>query len=114
MSLQTTNLLELLNRLEERGVMYIQPFTYETTVAFLSGYNHAMVSLGESNLLDSFREWLHERVGHHCSLSWPTVVRDIFAKGDSSLAIQELFGLLRAFLNQLSGAPGEERGGKGT
>ncbi len=93
-------LVELMHNLERRGDMYVQPFNYDTLVSYLSGYDHGgMVSGGES-FLDAFRDWLHDRIGHHCALHWSVVVRDLFANRSAEQAVPVLFQLLRQFFRE--------------
>jgi len=87
----------LIERLRKRGGMYIQPFSYDGLVAYLSGYDHARVDAGEASELDEFSDWLQRKVGHHCSLHWSALVREEFARGDKDLAKEQLFDLLDEF-----------------
>lgn len=91
------NLAGLLDRLEQRGGMYVQPFNYQTLTAFISGYDLGLVDAGAPSEIGEFQLWLDRRVGHHCSMNWPAVVRDVFAGGDEDKAVPALFGLLRSF-----------------
>jgi hypothetical protein len=97
-----TQFATILDRLEARGVLYIQPFTYDTLVAFLDGYDCAIYDGGNASILQHFREWLHNKVGHHCSLHWSVVIWDLFAGKDESFAVSALFNLLREFIGDRS------------
>jgi len=87
----------LIQRLESRGGMYVQPYNFETVVAYLDGYDHAVLASGRKSYLEEFREWLHRRVGHHCSLHWAAVIRDVFAKKNKNVALRKLFEFFREF-----------------
>lgn len=91
----------MLKHLERRGALYIQPLNYSTLVAFLTGYDMAIVSSGEPGFLSRFKEWIDKRVGHHCSLHWSAVIRDVFAGGDSDRAMSVLHQMFGEFMREL-------------
>ena len=107
MSAPLAQFAALLDRLERRAGMYIYPVSYETLVAYLSGYDGAKVESGAPSIIEAFREWLHGRVGHHCSMYWAAVVREEFAGGDSRRAVPQLFGLFREFLHDTRASLGD-------
>ena len=61
MSAPLTQFAALLDRLERRAGMYVQPVSYETLIASLSGYDGAKVESGAPSVVEAFGEWLHER-----------------------------------------------------
>jgi len=69
-------------------------------VAFLTGYDLAIVESGGTGELGAFKEWLNKRVGHPCSMNWAAVVRDEFAEKNEALAVEALFRLLREFIHE--------------
>jgi len=93
--------VSMLEQLEKRGTMYVQPFSYDAVANYLSGFDRGIATSGGQSLLEGFPEWLNRRVGHHCSLHWSQIVRDQFAKGQEKAAIRELFRLFREYLSEL-------------
>ncbi len=87
----------ILQNLKKRGGMYVYPVTFEALVSYIAGYNHGVVNSGGESVLDAFQEWLERRIGHSCSLSWPALVRDVFAKKIQEKAIPTLFELFEEF-----------------
>ena len=88
---------ETIHHLSSHGPMYFQPFNYDSLVAYLSGYDHAMIERGEPSSLLAFKNWLHEKVGHHCSLHWSRVIVDVFACGDRAMAMGKFFVLYKEY-----------------
>lgn len=92
-----TPVRSIVKELENRGPMFVQPHNYDTVVAYLSGFNHAAVASGESDELDSFRNWLNKQLGYHCCNHWSVVIRDVFCKGDKEKSLRQLFKLFGEF-----------------
>jgi hypothetical protein len=93
-------LSNVLDQLGDRGGLYIQPFNYQTLVAFISGYDLAVAESDGKGLLERFREWLHNRVGQHCSMSWAAVIRAEIAEKDEDQAVRVLIRLFRDFIRE--------------
>src|SRR5260221_4445508 len=101
MDQEIQHFLSLLDLLEKRGSMYVQPFSYETVVAYVSGFDRGTTAAGGQSLLEGFPNWLHQRVGRHCAMHWSAVVKELCAKGESKAALPELFRLFREYLSEL-------------
>jgi hypothetical protein len=82
--------------------MYVPSISYETLVAYLCGFDYAMHVCGMNSELKPFADWLDLRVGYHCSKHWPAVIRDVFANGESSLAMERFFELFREYKSSIS------------
>lgn len=102
-------LAELIGNLNRRGGMYVQPVTYDTLVAYLLGYDHALASLDQPSELEPFSNWLDKKVGHECSLHWSGVIRSVFARGNDELAKERLFELFNEFLTTPEKKPDRKR-----
>src|SRR5438105_983396 len=83
--------------LERRPGMYVQPESYETIVAYISGYDHAIVDQTGKSELDAFAKWICRRRNYQGNLHWSVMIRDFFAKKDNEKAIAKLFELFREF-----------------
>ncbi len=88
---------KMVQLLSEAGPLYLVPYNYDTVIAYVSGYDNALVEKGEPSNLDSFNLWLHKRVGHHCSLHWSTVITNVFCDGDREVALKRFFEFYREY-----------------
>ena len=95
----------LVCNLERRGCMYIVPFSYETLVAYIDGFDHGVLTCDRTSELRHFVEWLNVRVGYHCSKHWAAVVRDVFAEGQTQLATRKFFELFKEYCDSTPPPP---------
>jgi hypothetical protein len=96
---------ELSKALRRRAGMYVQPVSFATVVAFISGFDAGTQRRGTKTVLDGFVDWINQRMGHHCSLHWSAVIREKFADGDKDLALPTLFELLHEYEQTVLKAP---------
>lgn len=89
--------------------MYVIPADYRNVVSYLSGYDHAATEAGRPSVLDEFRDWLHLKVGHHCSLHWSFVILQLFADNDVEAAQRKLMEFLTEFLEESEEVAAENR-----
>ena len=87
----------LIKQLEFHGAMYVQPYRYDTVVAYLAGYDRAQSESGKDSKLDQFCDWLRRRLGHDFSMDWSAIVRDELSGGDEDIALRKLFELFHQF-----------------
>lgn len=83
--------------------MYLRSTSFDTIVAFLSGYD---LSSG-GGLLVGFREWLVLRLGHSNNLVWWELALDVIRLNGTTLddqsSVHSLFALLDEFLREKAG-----------
>src|SRR5689334_17305840 len=84
--------------------MFLKPATFETVVAFITGYDAAQ----SFAFLAGFREWLTVRIDRRMNLGWPAIASAIIGERASSKEHMEgMFSLLEEFVNAC-----EERQGR--
>lgn len=90
--------------------MWLTETSYDTVVAFIEGYNAAMMG----GLLVGFREWLITRIQGGNNLSWSALVdlaadeaqTEPAATADDARRREALFELLSQFFAERSGGDG--------
>jgi len=91
------NLPPMIDAIRRRPGMFVTPVTLDCVMAFLTGYDVALLG----GFLTGLREWLITRLGYGNNLAWTGLICETLKTekqlDDDNAAIERLFVLLEQF-----------------
>lgn len=92
-----SEILQRIEHIEKRPLMYCQSDTYQSMEALVSGYFLGLDTTLKLDLSAEFRHWIFNR-SPKMAASWSECILTIMAENDELRAREILFSELKAFL----------------
>ncbi|BDD13049.1 hypothetical protein FUAX_54810 (plasmid) [Fulvitalea axinellae] len=78
--------------------MYVLDNTYTSLVAFIMGYQNALLHRDGYDISNQFQDWLRLKCNNHFSVHWSSYVLTVISKDDEEKAKSDLLDLLYEFV----------------